>query len=38
MLPGLEDLAAIGALALEGGRGVVQGVAEDVEPGFAPGD
>jgi hypothetical protein len=38
MFPRLKDLAAIGPLALEGRRRVVQGVAEDVELGVAPGD
>jgi hypothetical protein len=36
--PRLEDMAAIGALALEGGGGIVQRVAEDVELRVAPGD
>jgi hypothetical protein len=38
MLARLEDLAAIGALALEGGGGIVQGVGQDVELGIAPRD
>jgi site-specific DNA recombinase len=34
----LEDLAAISALTFEHGRGVMEGVGEDMDLGFAPGD
>jgi hypothetical protein len=37
MLGGLEDLAAIGALALEHARSVVEAVGENVELGVLPG-
>lgn len=36
MLGRFEDLAIVAALALEDGRGVVQGMAEQVNLGIAP--
>ena len=38
MLGRLEDLAAIGALALEDGAGVMQRVGQNMRLGVAPGD
>ena len=37
MLAELENLAVVGPLALEHGAGVMQGVGQDVDLGFAPG-
>jgi hypothetical protein len=38
MLGGFEDHAAIGALALEHARGIVEGMRQDVDLGLLPGN